>query len=341
MALELYDIKQYIINGNQYSSNHVDSTLPNQYFIVPARDYILSRSQKEKLIIVNESHGQPIHRVFVTSLLEQLYKNGFRYFAVETIAQDSSAVYLLNKNKFPIISSGYYSKEPQYGNLIREALKLGFQIVAYECTNCEYPAREREQARNLKRVFDKDPNAKMLVYCGYGHACEAIYKDTLMAGHIKYMTGINPFTMDQVSLTEHSQSNFESPYYAQFRSPVPSVLIKKTDSADIFTTNEDGVYDAEVFHPRTNYVKGRPSWIMLPGRNYVSVNKNANIDVRIDFPFVIQAFSAEEDPSRAVPVDCIEVQNKDQDVALILNPGKYLLRLYNETQKQEINFSVK
>ncbi len=45
---------------------------------MPAAEYIIKRSSKERIIIINEAHHQPLHRVFTESLLEGLYQNGFR-----------------------------------------------------------------------------------------------------------------------------------------------------------------------------------------------------------------------------------------------------------------------
>lgn len=129
-----------------------------------AKNYILQRAKDEKIIAINEAHFQPNHRVFTASLLENLYSLGFRYLAIETLSNNSivsendkrSEVDLLNDRNYPTLESGYYLKEPQYGNLVRDALKIGFTLIGYEAGwHTNQVSREIEQAKNLAKVFEK------------------------------------------------------------------------------------------------------------------------------------------------------------------------------------------
>ncbi|MFY8111233.1 MAG: hypothetical protein ACOVKP_04415, partial [Flavobacterium sp.] len=87
-----------------------------------AKKYILNRSKSEKLIILNEAHNNSRHRVFTTSLLKGLYKNGYRFLGLEMLGDT-----LINQRKFPIQENGIaYTNESQSANLIREAIKIGF-----------------------------------------------------------------------------------------------------------------------------------------------------------------------------------------------------------------------
>jgi hypothetical protein len=56
------------------------------------------------------------------------------------------------------VETGYYLKEPQFGNLIRTALKLGFEIFPYEA-DLKYFGKDREiqQAKNIQQVLKSDP----------------------------------------------------------------------------------------------------------------------------------------------------------------------------------------
>ena len=44
-----------------------------------ARDYILARAGREQIVMINEAHYVPLHRVFTLSLLAGLYQQGYRY----------------------------------------------------------------------------------------------------------------------------------------------------------------------------------------------------------------------------------------------------------------------
>jgi hypothetical protein len=97
-----------------------DSLYLTQFHPKNAKEYIVNRSKKEKVILINEAHNNAMHRVFTTSILQGLYDNGFRFLGLEALSDT-----LINKRKFPVLESGYYTKEPQFGNLIHEALKIG------------------------------------------------------------------------------------------------------------------------------------------------------------------------------------------------------------------------
>lgn len=67
-----------------------------------AEEYIVSRSKNEKIIIINEAHHQPNHRVFTESLLKGLWDNGYRYFGVEGVSKSDKG---LNSRKYPLCLS--------------------------------------------------------------------------------------------------------------------------------------------------------------------------------------------------------------------------------------------
>lgn len=102
-----------------------------------AIDVIAKAAKNYKVVITNEAHYQPQNRVFTSLLLDTLYKEGFRYLCVEDLSKDDT-VYKskedtqLNSRKYPIKTTGFYMDEPQYGNLVRHALKLGYTLVPYE-----------------------------------------------------------------------------------------------------------------------------------------------------------------------------------------------------------------
>jgi hypothetical protein len=59
-----------------------DSSYFKEFKSQDAKEYILNRSKKEKIVIINEAHNNSRHRVFTTSLLKGLYKNGYRFLGI-------------------------------------------------------------------------------------------------------------------------------------------------------------------------------------------------------------------------------------------------------------------
>jgi len=105
--------------------------------------YLKDRTKDKSLVIISEAHHKPQHRIFTRKILKILYENGFRYLGLETLSRnrlDTSSFLLdtlLNERGYPLNSllTGYYTREPQMGNLVREALALGFEIFGYERTS--------------------------------------------------------------------------------------------------------------------------------------------------------------------------------------------------------------
>ncbi|MBX9449469.1 MAG: hypothetical protein KL787_07030 [Taibaiella sp.] len=65
--------------------NKTDSLLFDDHRLFNARDYIVHRSKDEEIIIINEAHHVPLHRIFTRSLLKDLYNNGYRYLGLEAL----------------------------------------------------------------------------------------------------------------------------------------------------------------------------------------------------------------------------------------------------------------
>ncbi len=144
--------------------------------------------------IINEAHHVPKHRAFTRSLLKELYANGYRYLGLEALFDAA-----VNETKFPVIETGYYTKEPEFGNLISEALATGFTLFSYEASQGKNgKEREIEQAENIQKFIENNPKAKVLIHCGYAHAYENDYPawGKAMAGRLKQNMNIDPLTID-------------------------------------------------------------------------------------------------------------------------------------------------
>jgi hypothetical protein len=304
--------------------NRTDSSYFLDFKVVDAKDYIVEKAKSEQIIIINEAHHIPYHRVFIASLLKDLYQAGFRYYGAETLNYLDSTI---NERKYPIINSGYYTVEPQFGNLVRDALSMGYTIFGYEARSVESfsspKQREIEQALNIQKVLLKDPKAKILLHAGYDHIREDSMKggwEKAMAARLKDLTGINPFTIDQEVLTERAERALENPYYLMIDVRRPSVLIDK--NGDAFRGPKGThLYDVRMAHPRTNLVRGRPDWLLANGAKFIDVPQHKVGG----FPCLIQAYKIGENIDEAVPVDVFEISGPDDFKPLALRPGKYMV----------------
>ncbi|MEW5677080.1 hypothetical protein ABGT15_12270 [Flavobacterium enshiense] len=164
---------------------------------------ILSRTKEEKLVMFNENHFYPNHRILATKLLPELKAQGFTHLALEALDQKKDSTLNLGANVD--IQTGFYTREQHFAELIRTAQSLGFQFVAYENFDSE-KERENAEAENLYReTFSKNPKAKVLVMAGISHITEKPDRSgkKWMAQLFKEKYGIDPLTFSQTDLNAY------------------------------------------------------------------------------------------------------------------------------------------
>ena len=179
--------------------------------------YILNRAKEHQVVIINEGHHMPQHRVFTTQLLDGLKKQGFKHLGLETYYASAKSDSILQTNGYPTLKSGYYTKEPQFGNLVRVAHDKGFKVFGYESEgHADGKEREINQAKNIQAYLEKHPNEKVLIHCGFDHGYEGDLSskwERAMAGRLTEFTNIDPLTINQTLYSERSQRDFENPIY--------------------------------------------------------------------------------------------------------------------------------
>ncbi|KIC00182.1 hypothetical protein OA93_00790 [Flavobacterium sp. KMS] len=293
-----------------------------------AKEYIINRSKSEQVVIINEAHNNSRHRVFTTSLLQELYNNGYCYLGIEALSDS-----LINTTKFAIEKTGFYTKESQFANLIHEAIKIGFTLFNYEYTSEKRitgKEREIEQALNISKIIKANPNAKFLIYCGYDHLIEGVPRikswEKAMAGRLTEMTGINPFTIDQISSSERGQLKLNNPYIQMVNLDYPVIMIN--DNGETFNgkINNDTKIDCSIIHPITKYNNGRPNWLTLSGERKTYKIPNSIIT---EYPALVLAYRNNEFEQNGIPADIIEISDKNQIGNLILSKGDYKITIKN------------
>ena len=292
-----------------------------------AKKYISFIARNFQVIMINEAHNKPLHRAFTLSLLQELYKKGFRYLAMEMLNNYSN--HSLDKLT---PATGYYSSEPVAGELIRTALDMGYKLVAYEDTLAMqglHNANQRDsiQALNIYKILQKDPEAKILVHAGYGHIAEKnLEEDYRPMGMVfKKLSGIDPLTIDQTEMTEGSDLAYGRLFYdiylQKFPLSVPSIAL--IDDQPVNVTN-NSLYDIVVIHPRTIYRDGRPIWLNLDGRRQALYVKPANKKT-----FLVQAYYQFESfgnkPGQVIPADQTYIPTSKGNYLLYLRRGKYII----------------
>jgi hypothetical protein len=223
-----------------------------------------------------------------------------------------------------------YSNEPQFGELIRDAMKIGFIPIKYEMEAAEpirdpvdaVNRRESAQCQNLvNRLFSKDPDARVLIHVGLEHAMEepkqSGNKEILwLAARLKKATGIDPLTIDQITSLDNVPTEYKVPMVAR-------------DLENRFFVGGPfgGFVDIQVFHPPHAMVNGRPNWLAADGRRRM-----------IDIPNEIQAKSGRllvqarnsSESQDSVPSDRVLLAPGSDRPMLSLRPGSYQLETQDE-----------
>jgi len=156
-------------------------------------------AKENQVIMLNEDHYYPKHRLFAMELLETLKANGYNYLSLEGFNSKSS-----EKESTPNYNNGIYTDEPYFAHFIRKAIALGFTVSGHENIDRGVD-RELGQAKNVIKILEKDPKAKIFVYVGHGHLEKANTKDKRLGWYFKELSGINPITINQTVICAHTK----------------------------------------------------------------------------------------------------------------------------------------
>jgi len=302
---------------------------------VSAREYILKHAANTRLLIINEQHHQPGHRAFVMSLLPYLKELGYTHIGFEALDYHDTG---LSRRQYPILTSGYYVCEPVFGNLIRESFKQGLHVFPYE-QRADEPeqgamSRELAEATNIYKVMQKNPKDKFIIYCGYDHAIEDSthnYMVLPMAGRLKRMSGIDPFTVDQVDLSEYNIVG------NVFRKLIPidsdAVYVDSTGASFFKSRSRHKKMDCMVYHPNTQNYYFRPRYMLTADKKLYAITPK----VTIDFPCLVRVYNPAENSDEAVPTDVVELRYRGETRQIVVNkdrPSKVIIE-NRKGEKQE------
>jgi len=287
------------------------SPLSGPWQVRPAADVILEMAKDRKAVFFNEAHSAPITRTLTIQLLARLRELGFNYFAAETLYMSDTGI---NKRAYPNAGSGFYTNEPLYGEMVRTALRLGYTVVAYDAENAGVgDPRERAGAENLyKQVFKKDPNARLVVNAGFAHVQKSgkYLGGTSMGEFFHRISGIDPLTVEQTMMIQHTRAEQDHPFYTavNLAHPLhgPSVFVS---GGKAWTLKPDQ-YDMSVFFPPEATTADRPDWLRLGGMR-VPYGVGGEL-CNSHFPCLVEARYASEGTD-AIPADRVVLNVIDEN----------------------------
>ena len=334
-----------------------DLTLPEKshWTAVDASDEIIKLAADRHIVMINEAHHSAHTRMLMLTLLPRLRAMGFGYFAAEALNNGDTE---LMKRGYPVQDSGTeYLHEPIYGQLVREAIRLGFKIVPYESAERAMELREAEQATHLvDRVFKHNPKARLVVQTGYAHIDHAkgrLGNTETLAMRLKDQTGYLPLSVDQTQFLEvgFNQADDYHQLAQRFKPGMPVILVNRTDGQPWSASPNQ--YDANVILPPAVSLKAfgeiktsiappslftpthrnnemiRPAWLSLGGARFP---KQINASMcKNHFPCLVEALFADES-NDAVAADRYVFFEPYTASKLFLWPGRYRLRALDTKQ---------
>ena len=315
----------------------------------PANEFILAKTRDRKAVFFNESRGRAQTRAAILTLLAPLRGQGFKYLAMEAFlpsTKPDAAVSCpgtqledkeLSSRGFPVAQTGYYAREPVDAELIRQAIALGYELVAYEATGADLSrqaSREEAQAANLACRIKADPEARLLVIAGFGHISEDPDFPNVLGGMMAHrftrMTGVDPLTIDTTSLLTPPAAAIEfSSAAGEAGSSEGFVLLD--DTGDAFR-NVRAAYDLSLLirAPAHRNDDGA-SWLELGGlRRRVRMDPGPCQAIR---PCLMEVRRVSEPATAIVSDGCVLAAGQAPACHVFVTPGAHRARYFDSEMR--------
>ena len=304
------------------------SRLDAPYALAEAGPLLVERARATSVVIINEAHNQPAHRAYCRQLLRQLAPLGYSVFTVEALSATDTRI---NERKFPIASSGFYTREPNMGKLLRAACTSGLQVVGHEITAAQEKEfangvqrsnyRDSMQAVNILAVMRKNPQAKIVALVGYDHVLEK-ERDGVkrLATYLRELGHLDPFTIDQTQSYRPAQGP---------PATKPLALVGR-DGRPATIGERQGYVDMEVIHPPQTLVQGRPAWLAaVASDKLVTAPIPATYVGRRCLAQLYEQQEYQQYGDQAIPLDQYFTEVSQKEIRLFgLDPGRATIIKY-------------
>ena len=289
-------------------------------------------AEQHRLVMIMEDHFVSKHREMIGATLTCFHDAGFTHYAVEAIGESRQA---LSRRGFPTFRTGFYTTDPAFGNAIRRALDLGFDVTGYDFRPFSHDLREDYATKILEKILD-DAENKLLVHAGHAHVFkeETELGQRWLAARLWERTGIEPFTIWQWS-SMHDSHEYRAIANAirsrgQFTEPVVLLPPPVTDDGRV------PAVDAIVVHPDDLSAAPSKRTPLFSADHQPVMGKW----LTKRWPVVVAAYKKNE-PDEAVPLDQVLLRNGESDFRLwVPNSSEYRVAILGETGPVEVSIQV-
>ncbi|MCC5854070.1 MAG: hypothetical protein JJU10_00115 [Idiomarina sp.] len=257
----------------------------------------------QKIVMFNENHFHIASRVWVHSMLAAFKAQGFTHLGFEALIPGDTTP-----------ETGFYTYEPTFKALIRDAQAMGFEVFGYESTKAvpegasPLEVREQTQAENIAQaIADADESARFLIFAGWGHIAKVPVGDNQqrwMAARFHDLTEIEPYAVDMVTCIFTAGSD---------ALPTQARILLDSDQHPIVAGQMSGRVDAQLHLPLPPQTAATGFYRQALGPAVMIPEELLSADE----PRLVRAFRAS---SEAIPYDQVMI-HAGEALPLYLLPG--------------------
>ena len=323
--------------GQKPSDTPDTPDLDPRFVVTPWRDAITRIAAEHRLVLIMEAHTVTEHRAWIEQTLGLFRAAGFTHYFAEAVAESGST---LKSRGYPTSRTGFYTLDPRFGNLLRTAMRLGFEVGGYDLTDGDFDRREEYQAATLARQFAARPDIRMVVHAGHGHVFKHDVRNVgrYMAARLWEMTGVEPFTIWQSS---NALPNDEYRYLIRRVGPIaePVMLVSPPQHVTEKLFSDSSVQpavDAIVIHPpRLGREPTDRHGAFTGQKTRVPGEWRGN-----QWPVVIAAIPVGE-PDDAIALDQIMLRRGEMNFELWLPNADYRIRVWGLDGPLNVNANTR
>lgn len=235
------------ISANRLQDRKITQTISQKNW-KELEDIVLEKALKSQVVMFGERHKTyRADNDFVIGIIPRLSEH-FAYLALElprnsaNTSLNNLADYANGKITRKDLNPDSVAKEKRdsagWFDLIDSAREAGFKITCYDANHREVSSpneRERIASNNLNElIFDKNPDAKVIIYCGAMHTSEDI-EDSTYGRYLGFPLFYN--FEDIMCLGFHLNEKFKDKLFT-----VSLIIPYDTPDCDLIIDLEKGTY---------------------------------------------------------------------------------------------------
>jgi hypothetical protein len=289
------------------------------------REAMTRIAAEQRLVLIMEAHTVTEHRAWIEQTLGTFRAAGFTCYFAEAFSEPGST---LKFSGYPTSRTGFYTLDPRFGNLVRTAIRLGFEVGGYDLADGDFDRREEFQAATLAERVTARPDTRMVVHAGHGHIFKHEVRNVgrYMAARLWQKTGVEPFTIWQLS------NQLPDDVYCRLirqsgliTEPVMLVPPPRHVTETLFPESSvQPAVDAIVIHPPRLGQEPRDRGGAFTDRK----RRVPGVWLGKQWPVVIAAM-ADGEPDTAIALDQIMLRRGETDFELWLPHTDYTIRVWS------------